>query len=76
MSLRIETPPPFRAPTLLDAVNAPSHEHRRLFLEHIRANEKHRAAQLRAMSDATLHTAPQISGGQKPKVNVLHQGCR
>ena len=70
MSLRIETPPPFRAPTLLDAVNAPSHEHRRLFLEHIRANEKRRASQWKAASDATLHTAP-ISTTRAAKVSGL-----
>ena len=53
-------PPPLRPPTLLDAVNAGSYEHRRLFVEHVRVNEKLRAAQLQAMSDATLH--PKVAG--------------
>ena len=35
MSTRTETPPPFRPPTILDAVSTPSHEHRRLYLEHV-----------------------------------------
>ena len=62
MSLRdTSPPPPFRPPTILDAVTAPSHEHRRLFLEHARVSEKVRAAQWKAASDATLHTAPPIT---------------
>ena len=54
MSLRISTPPPFRPPTILDAVSTPSHEHRRLYLEHVRTSEKVRAAQWKAASDVTL----------------------
>ena len=62
MSLRDTSPsPPLRPPSHLDAVTAPSHEHRRLFLEHIRATADQRAAQWKAASDATLHTAPPIT---------------
>ena len=70
MSLRISTPPPLRPPTLLDAVNAGSYEHRRLFVEHVRVNEKLRAAQLQAMSDATLNpkSSVPISAAQTPRV--------
>ena len=76
MSTRTETPPPFRPPTLADAVSTPSHEHRQLFLEHVRTSEKVRAAQWKAASDVTLHRRPAISGAPKPKVNGLLQGCR
>ena len=68
MSFRDVTPPPFRPPTLLDAVTTPSHEHRQLFLEHVRVNEKLRAAQWKAASDATLNRRPTISTPPKPKV--------
>ena len=70
MSLRMETPPPLRPPTLLDAVNAGSYEHRRLFVEHVRVNEKLRAAQLQAMSDATLNpkSSVPISAAQTARV--------
>lgn len=61
MSTRTETPPPLRPPSHLDAVTAPSHEHRQLYLEHVRVSEKVRAAQWKAASDATLHTAPPIT---------------
>jgi len=71
MSLRISTPPPFRPPTLADAVRADSYEARRLIVEHVRVNEKLRAAQLQAMSNATLDRRPAISAAPKPKVNVL-----
>ena len=71
MSFRDVTPPPLRAPSLLDAVTAPSHEHRRLFLEHVRATADQRAAFWKQASDATLDLRPQISGASKPKVNVL-----
>ena len=71
MSLRISTPPPFRPPTILDAVSTPSHEHRRLYLEHVRTSEKVRAAQWKAASDVTLNRRAPISTPSKPKVNVL-----
>lgn len=62
MSLRdTSPPPPLRPPSHLDAVTAPSHKHRQLYLEHVRVSEKVRAAKLRAMSHATLHTAPPIT---------------
>ena len=49
MSLRDTSPsPPLRPPSHLDAVTAPSHEHRRLFLEHVRATADQRAAQWKA----------------------------
>jgi hypothetical protein len=66
----METPPPLRPPTLLDAVNAGSYEHRRLFVEHVRVNEKLRAAQLQAMSDATLNpkSSVPISAAQTARV--------
>ncbi len=68
MSTRTESPPPFRPPTILDAVSTPSHEHRQLYLEHVRVSEKLRAAQWKAMSDATLNRRPPISTSPKPKV--------
>ena len=70
MSLRMETPPPLRPPTLLDAVNAGSYEHRRLFVEHVRVSEKLRGAQLQAMSDATLNpkSSVPISAASMPRV--------
>ena len=70
MSLRISTPPPLRPPTLLDAVNAGSYEHRRLFVEHVRVSEKLRGAQLQAMSDATLNpkSSVPISAAQMQRV--------
>ena len=71
MSTRTETPPPFRPPTLLDAVTTPSHEHRQLFLEHVRTSEKVRAAQWKAASDVTLNRRPAISGAPTPKVSGL-----
>ena len=71
MSTRTETPPPFRPPTILDAVSTPSHEHRQLFLEHVRVNEKLRAAQWKAASDVTLNRRAPISTPSKPKVSGL-----
>jgi hypothetical protein len=70
MSLRISTPPPLRPPSHLDAVTAPSHEHRRLFLEHIRATADQRAAQWKAASDATLNpkSSVPISAASMPRV--------
>ena len=68
MSTRTETPPPFRPPTILDAVSTPSHEHRQLFLEHVRVSEKVRAAQWKKASDVTVNRSPPISTPQKPKV--------
>ena len=68
MSTRTETPPPFRPPTILDAVSTPSNEHRQLFLEHVRTSEKVRAAQWKAASDVTLNRRAPINTPQKPKV--------
>ena len=68
MSLRTQTPPPFRPPTLADAVTAPSHEHRQLFLEHVRVSEKLRAAQWKKASDVTVNRRAPISTPSKPKV--------
>ena len=76
MSLREVTPLPPRPPTLADAVHADSDEARRLIVQHVRKQDDVRAAFWKQASDATLNRRPQISTAQKPKVNVLHQGCR
>ena len=69
MSLRdTSPPPPLRPPSHLDAVTAPSHKHRQLYLEHVRVSEKLRAAQWKKASDVTLNRRPPISTPQKPKV--------
>ena len=71
MSLRIETPPPFRAPTLLDAMATDSHDARRLIVAHVRATTDTRAAFWKKASDATLNRRAPISTPQKPKVTRL-----
>ena len=43
------------------AVRATSYDARRLIVQQVREKEKLRAAKLRAMSHATLHTAPPIT---------------
>ena len=71
MSLRISTPPPFRPPTLADAVRTDSYEARRLIVQHVRRQADVRAAFWKQASDATLDRRPPISTPPKPKVNVL-----
>ena len=43
------------------AVRATSYDARRLIVQQVREKEKLRAAQWKAASDATLHTAPPIT---------------
>ena len=72
MSFRdVTPPPPFRPPTLADAVHTDCHETRRLIVAHVRKQEEVRTAFWKQASDATLDRRPPISTPSKPKVKVL-----
>ncbi len=61
MSLRDTSPPRLVEASMAAAVRATSYDARRLIVQQVREKEKLRAAKLRAMSHATLHTAPPIT---------------
>ena len=70
MSLRDTSPPRFVEASMAAAVRATSYDARRLIVQQVRVNEKLRAAQLQAMSDATLNpkSSMPISAASMPRV--------
>ena len=70
MSLRDTSPPRLVEASMAAAVRATSYDARRLIVQQVREKEKLRAAQLRAMSDATLNpkSSVPISAASMPRV--------
>ena len=70
MSLRDTSPPRLVEASMAAAVRATSYDARRLIMQQVREKEKLRAAQLRAMSDATLNpkSSVPISAAQTQRV--------